>query len=189
MSKFATYKRKSSHSIASFKVLKTSTYDSWRTPTLLNALPLGLSAVTPQNTSTTPFATSRRLIRTKASAADISTPTTRDKSTTTKRTGLRCQSGPSTIFRKVSSTWVMVPKKRNPECQNQLPLQDKRIFTYPGDETLLSALRPLGCTPYVPQAVSQWKLPSPRHRKRVCSFSANSVSQRRNLSKSINTVH
>jgi hypothetical protein len=99
---------------------------------------------------------------------------------------LPCQSGPSTMFRRVSSTWAMVPKKRNPESESQLPLQGERRFTYPEDEAPVSALTLPGCMPCVLQAVSLWRLPSHRHRKHVCSFSASSVPRRRNLSQTIN---
>ena len=73
-------------------------------PTLQRDLPAIDSAVTPQKTRTIFFEAKSRWSRTNASAAEVSTPYTNDKSTTKNRKGFRSQEGPSTSFRMVSST-------------------------------------------------------------------------------------
>lgn len=93
-----------SHSIASLNVEKSSTPSAPRTWTLSNAFPTVDSAENPQKTRVTDLAERKRCIRTKASAEDMSTPATRDRSRTRNWTGLACHDGPSTIPRIASST-------------------------------------------------------------------------------------
>ena len=101
--------------MASLKHPKSSTPRTPRTSTLRNAFPIGESAVKPQKTRVTLFVASSRCIRTNASADDISTPATSDKSSTRNWIGWSSQDFPSRRFRIVSSTYVIVPKKRKPE--------------------------------------------------------------------------
>lgn len=105
------------HSIASLKVENNSTLGSLSTSTFSKASPIGDFSKNPQKTSVACFAASNRWTRTNASAEDISTPPTAERSTTRKRMGLLNHDGSFTTVRIVSSTFVMVPKNKKPEMR------------------------------------------------------------------------
>lgn len=78
------------HSSASFRHEKISTSSSRKRSTFSRAFPTSESRANPHKTKTTSCPTRNLCIRTNASAEEKSTPATRDRSTTRKRTGLFC---------------------------------------------------------------------------------------------------